>query len=144
MSRYRNSDKMYQRVNNNEKDISESNSHGNDNEYEIITSLEQKKRILESNRLVLIDVYGSWCQPCTMIAPMFVELIRKYKHLVNNGVYLCKEDVDKRLTEDCTAVPMFCFYLDGVKIDHINGGNMKDVEDKLLKYIKVLNEYNNK
>ncbi len=144
MSRYRNSDKTYQRVNNNEIDNSESNSHGNDNEYEIITSLEQKKRILESNRLVLVDVYGSWCQPCTMIAPMFVELIRKYKHLVNKGVYLCKEDVDKRLTEDCTAVPMFCFYLDGVKIDHINGGNMKDVEDKLLKYIKVLNEYNNK
>jgi hypothetical protein len=79
-----------------------------------------------------------------MIAPMFVELIRKYKHLVNKGVYLCKEDVDKRLTEDCTAVPMFCLYLDGVKIDHINGGNMKDVEDKLLKYIKVLNQYNNK
>jgi len=127
MSRYRNSDKTYQRVNNNEIDNSESNSHGNDNEYEIITSLEQKKRILESNRLVLVDVYGSWCQPCTMIAPMFVELIRKYKHLVNKGVYLCKED-----------------YLDGVKIDHINGGNMKDVEDKLLKYIKVLNEYNNK
>ena len=52
MSRYRNSDKTYQRVNNNDIDNSESNSHGNDNEYEIITSLEQKKRILESNRLV--------------------------------------------------------------------------------------------
>ena len=47
MSRYRNSDKMYQRVNNNDIDNSESNSHGNDNEYEIITILEQKKRILE-------------------------------------------------------------------------------------------------
>jgi thioredoxin 1 len=144
MSRYRNSDKTYKRVNNNDYDLSDSISSGNDKEYEIITSLEQKKLILNNNRLVLIDVYGSWCQPCTMIEPLFIELVRKYKNLVNNGVYLCKEDVDKRLTEDCTAVPMFCFYLDGVKIDHINGGNMKEVEERLLKYIKVMNDYKNK
>ena len=67
----------------------------------------------------------------------FNELIRKYKGLLNKGVYLCKEDVDKRLTEDCTAVPMFCFYLNGEKIDHVNGGNMKEVEDKLINYINL-------
>ena len=86
MSRNNRTNANYQKVNTNDKSVMNHNTvnHSVDNEREqnreqnnsenmfpLITNFGQKKQILESSRLVLIYVYGSWCQPCIMISPQF-------------------------------------------------------------------------
>jgi len=96
---------------------------------EVIVTREQKQQILQNNKLVLIDIYGDWCHPCKVIAPVFEQMAAKYNNPGN--VYLCKEDVDKELSPNCTGVPMFSFYVNGNNVKNILGGDMKDVESSL-------------
>lgn len=100
---------------------------------EVITTRDQKQQILQANKLVLIDIYGDWCHPCKVVEPVFNQMAQKYN---NPGkVYLCKEDVDAELSPNCTAVPMFSFYVNGTIVKNIAGGDMKQVEESLLNLI---------
>lgn len=104
---------------------------------EVITTAEQKQNILKNNKLVLIDIYGDWCNPCKMISPVFEKMAEQYN---NPGqVYLCKEDVDKELSPHCTGVPMFAFFVNGTNVKNIMGGDMKQVEESLQALITARN-----
>ena len=82
--------------------------------YEITSALE-RKNIIQTNKVVVIDYYTSWCGPCKTCAPQFSMLAKKYG---NAG--LCafiKEDVDKEFDEipgkGIQGVPCFHFYITG-------------------------------
>ena len=98
-------------------------------ECEVLTTMDQKQKVLRDNKLVLIDIYGDWCTPCQVIAPTFVKMAQKYNS--PGQVYLCKEDVDKELSPNCTGVPMFAFFVNGTNVKNIMGGDMNDVERSL-------------
>ena len=81
--------------------------------YEI-TSSENRKNIVRTNKVVIIDYYTSWCGPCKTCAPQFSTLAKKY-----GKPGLCafvKEDVDKEFDEipvPISGVPCFHFYING-------------------------------
>lgn len=111
----------------NDMDQSSQNSY----KCEVMTSHEQKQRILSSKKIVVVDIYGDWCQPCKVISPLFEKMAEEYNTKYPEHVYLCKEDVDENLSPNCTGVPMFAFFVNGTNVKNIIGGDMKQVRESL-------------
>jgi thioredoxin 1 len=96
-----------------------------------LTSIEQKRQVLQTNRVVVIDIYGDWCGPCKQVAPKYAQLAAKYNRL--GHCLLVKENVknDPPLSQNIRGVPCFHFFLDGNLVDTITGGNITAVEQKV-------------
>lgn len=47
--------------------------------------------VISGNRLVLVDFFATWCQPCKMMHPVLVQV----KEELGDNVRIIKVDVDK-------------------------------------------------
>ena len=105
--------------------------------YEI-TSAADRKNIIQTNKVVVIDNFTEWCGPCKACAPQFAILCKKY---IKPGLCaLVKEDEDKKfggLPVSIKAVPCFHFYINGHFQDHLmfTGADIKLVEQTLIKLL---------
>ncbi len=90
-----------------------------------IIDKQHKQQLITSNRLLVVDVYGTWCMPCQKIAPNFGKLA-KY-HNKPGHCLLCKEDVDKHITQNVNGVPTFLFYKYGKLVHKIVGADLNKV-----------------
>lgn len=103
-----------------------------------IQDLNHRKKLLTENKIVCIDLYGTWCGPCKDVKPKFAALAQQYN---NPGkCLLAMENVDLELTRDCQigGVPAFIFYKGGQLLKHSNGtpviitgGDLPKVQDIL-------------
>ena len=80
--------------------------------------------------LVVIDYSTTWCGPCKMVLPQFVELSERYP---NVKFLKCIGDSSADASalmkrEGVRSVPSFHFWKAGTKIDSINGARIDDVE----------------
>ena len=87
--------------------------------------------ILKSEKLVVVDFTATWCPPCQMIGPKFVELAEK----TGDAAILIKVDVDENedTAQACgiNCMPTFQFYKGGSKVHEIQGADIAGVEAKL-------------
>ncbi|MDD5348378.1 MAG: thioredoxin [Candidatus Omnitrophica bacterium] len=56
-----------------------------------VTDATFKREVLESDKLVLVDFWATWCGPCRMIAPIIDEAAKEFAATVK----VCKVDVDE-------------------------------------------------
>jgi len=115
------------------KNLGNDQSQSNHNSYkcDVVKSIEHKQSILSSTKIVVIDIHGDWCEPCKKVSPVFEQMAQDYNTKYAGQVYLCKEDVDLNFSPDCTGVPMFAFFVNGVNVKNIMGGDMKQVKESL-------------
>jgi thiol-disulfide isomerase/thioredoxin len=100
---------------------------------EEIESLEHKKFLINNNRICVVYIHGSWCQPCKSIAPRYIQLIGKYNR--QGLCALVKEDVDKGLS-NCRGVPTFQFFKEGNYLNQdIVGADIASVEKKIVELL---------
>jgi len=92
-----------------------------------ITTIDDKKALIANNRLVVIDIYASWCGPCEAMIPVYAKLYEKYKDLC----VIVKENVELRLSPSVTVVPTFLIYIEGT-LKHQIVNNIDEVE-KVIK-----------
>lgn len=59
-------------------------------DLEKITTDRQLRQLIENNKMIFVDVYAEWCQPCRLITPWIMELSKRYPH-----VKFVKMDVDR-------------------------------------------------
>lgn len=101
-----------------------------------IINAEHKNKLFESNRLVVIKIYGTWCGPCKIVAPKFYELAKKYNNL--GKCMLVKENVDDDLSEGIQGVPAFDFFFEGKLVDRITGADINAVEAKIMELLSKM------
>ena len=83
-----------------------------------------------ANGLVVVDYSTTWCGPCKMVLPKYVELSDKYP----NVTFLkCIGDSSADASalmkrEGVRSVPTFHFWKNGVKLDSVNGARIEEVE----------------
>ena len=108
-----------------------------------VQDIDHRKQIINNNKIVVIYLFGDWCQPCKFVAPMYNEL----SQLVNSdrNVILVKENVTKHLTVDykASAIPAFIFYNKGElvrgkdgKVVDVIGGNMDEIKGVLSNLLR--------
>jgi thioredoxin 1 len=89
-----------------------------------ISSLQERKAMIGSNTMVVIDYYTDWCGPCKQCAPRFAQLAYKYS---KPGMYaFVKENVEDQigsLPVSIRGVPCFHIYYNGQLLsEHIITG----------------------
>jgi len=81
-------------------------------------------------RLVVVDFTATWCGPCQMIAPVFIELSNQYTDVV-----FLKVDVDQcRNTAQehrVSAMPTFHFWIDNRKVEEFSGADRNKLKSTI-------------
>ncbi|KAG6433676.1 hypothetical protein SASPL_105291 [Salvia splendens] len=124
----------------NDGDESDHNVEFTGGNVHLITTKESwEQKLDEANtdgKLVVANFSATWCGPCRIIAPFFVELSEKHPSIMCLTV-----DVDE-LTEfstswDIKATPTFFFLKDGQQIDKLVGANKPELEKKLIAILET-------
>lgn len=98
-----------------------------------ITELSHLNSLISENPKVVIDFTASWCGPCKIIGPQFVNLSDKHP----SWTFL-KVDVDEAeeisSTYNISAMPTFVFIKDGAEVSRFSGANVESLTERLNKY----------
>lgn len=88
--------------------------------------------------LVIVDYSTTWCGPCKVIAPKFEELSDKYADAVFLKVIGDASPEASKLMkrEGVRSVPSFHYFVNGEKIDVVNGANAEAIEAAITKHIR--------
>jgi thioredoxin 1 len=77
-----------------------------------LETMQDFEKLLETEQLVVVDFYATWCQPCIKMAPVMNALCEEMKNVVFGKV-----DVDKAEeianSNNVEAMPTFIFYRKG-------------------------------
>ena len=99
----------------------------------LLKTMDDYKKCITDNKLVVIDFTATWCGPCKMVGPKFVELAPEFPNTV-----FVKIDVDENAeaAEACgiSAMPTFQFYKDGAKVDEVVGASIEKVKEMVAKF----------
>lgn len=75
----------------------------------------------QSNGLVLVDFWATWCGPCQMIAPVLEQLALEYQ----GRVKVAKVDVDANqrsaMRFNVRSIPSILFFKNGAHVDTVVG-----------------------
>ncbi|OAY65007.1 Thioredoxin H4-1 [Ananas comosus] len=112
----------------------------------VITSKENwDEKISEANRdgkIVVANFSASWCGPCRVITPAYVELSEKYPSLMFLIIDV-DELMDFSSSWDIHATPTFFFLKDGKQLDKLVGANRPELEKKIVSFADGLAQHVN-
>ncbi|KAL5229913.1 hypothetical protein ABZP36_028689 [Zizania latifolia] len=102
----------------------------------VITSKEdwdqKTEEAIKDGKIVVANFSASWCGPCRVIAPVYVEMSKTYPQFMFLTI-----DVDDLLLEDFSsswdirATPTFFFIKNGNQVDKLVGANKPELEKKV-------------
>ena len=84
-----------------------------------------QEKVLDSDKLTMVDFWAEWCGPCRAIGPVVEELSKEYDGKVNIG----KVNVDKNpqlsINYGITSIPAIVFVKGGKVVDKLVGAQPK-------------------
>lgn len=91
--------------------------------------------VLKNEGLVVVDFFATWCAPCQMLAPVLIELDKKYGDEVEFYKVNIDESEDAAIRYGVSSVPTLIFFKNGEEIDRQVG--FAD-EDELSNWIEEM------
>lgn len=82
---------------------------------------------INDNKAVIVDFWAPWCAPCQRLAPVLLDISRKYPGLLIAKVDL-EEYSDSASDLGIMSIPTLRGYIDGELVKTVIGaqGNLKD------------------
>ena len=94
--------------------------------------------IINSNKLVLIDVYADWCAPCNVLKPLLVSMESKYDTISFNYINAEDETHTSDMVElGIRSLPTVLLYENGILISSLKGkdAHVNAVQHELNKQV---------
>lgn len=84
-------------------------------------------QLVANNRVVFIDCYANWCQPCKILGPILKELDEKFQ---DKGLKVVKIDVDQNkefsAENQISGIPTVFVYSGGKRVRFDGNGQKLD------------------
>lgn len=91
--------------------------------------------VMETEKVVVIDFWATWCGPCKMMAPVVEEVAKDY-----TDVKVCKVNVDEEPELSnafkIVSIPTIVVIKNGEIIDSVVGYRPKEDIEKIIKLVK--------
>lgn len=91
--------------------------------------------VMETEKVVVIDFWATWCGPCKMMAPVVEEVAKDYL-----DVKVCKVNVDEEPELSnafkIVSIPTIVVIKNGEIIDSVVGYRPKEDIEKIIKLVK--------
>lgn len=98
-----------------------------------VTSKNFKEEVLESDLLVLVDFWASWCGPCKMMSPVVEQIAKE----MDGKAKVCKVNIDEEqdlaMKYGIMSIPTFLIFKDGKVVNSAVGVRDKQELINLLK-----------
>lgn len=97
---------------------------------QILGSAEEFDKAINSDSLVIVDFFATWCGPCKMLAPILEKLSTKY-----SAATFYKIDVDEvpsvAAAQEITAMPTIILYKSGKVVSKVVGANPSAIDQAI-------------
>ena len=84
-----------------------------------------KEKVLDSEKLTMIDFWAEWCGPCRAIGPVIEELSKEYDGKVNIGKVNVDHNPQISMNYGITSIPAILFVKGGEVVDKLVGAQPK-------------------
>lgn len=107
------------------------------NDFIVTITKESFEDVINSDKVVLVDFWATWCGPCRMMSPVVDELAK-----VNAGkVTVAKADVDEceeiAIKLGIVSVPTLKLFVDGKEVESFSGVRPQSkIQEIIDKYIE--------
>ena len=78
-----------------------------------------KEKVLDSDKLTMIDFWAEWCGPCRAIGPVVEELSKEYDGKVNIGKVNVDQNPQLSVNFGITSIPAILFVKEGKVVDKL-------------------------
>ncbi len=95
-----------------------------------------KEKVLDSEKLTMIDFWAEWCGPCRAIGPVVEELSKEYDGKVNIGKVNVDQNPQLSINYGITSIPAILFVKDGKVVDKLVGSQPKGNFVKKIEALK--------
>lgn len=92
----------------------------------VVTKGSWDKLILNSEVLVLVEFYASWCGPCRMVHRIMDEIAEEYEGKIRRFVLNTDDDLEVAEDYEIKAVPVVLLFKNGKKCESVVGTMPKD------------------
>ncbi|UEG49352.1 thioredoxin [Ferruginibacter lapsinanis] len=89
------------------------------------TDVNFKEKVLDSDKLSVIDFWAEWCGPCRAIGPVIEELSKEYEGKVNVGKVNVDHNPEVSMSYGITSIPAILFVKGGQVVDKLVGAQPK-------------------
>ncbi len=100
-----------------------------------LTKDSYNNEVMETEKVVVIDFWATWCGPCKMMAPVVEEVAKDYP-----DVKVCKVNVDEEPELSnafkIVSIPTIVVIKNGEIIDSVVGYRPKEDIEKIIKLVK--------
>lgn len=90
-------------------------------------------RVVTSSKLILVDFWAAWCQPCKVISPAVEELGRKYPGKLAVGKMNIDENRNVLGQFGIQSIPTLLLFKDGRLVDGVVGAVPKSQLEALVR-----------
>ncbi len=84
-----------------------------------------QEKVLDSEKLTMIDFWAEWCGPCRAIGPVVEELSKEYAGKVNVGKVNVDQNPQLSVNYGITSIPAIVFVKGGKVVDKLVGAQPK-------------------
>jgi len=95
-----------------------------------------KEKVLDSEKLTMIDFWAEWCGPCRAIGPVVEELFKEYDGSVNIGKVNVDQNPQLSINYGITSIPAIIFIKGGKEVGKLMGAQPKSNFVKKIEALK--------